>query len=410
MKKIIAICAAILMTANVWAQSPEKMSYQAVVRDASNALITSQSVGMQISILQGSTTGTPVYVETQTPTSNTNGLVSLEIGAGNLVSGDFTTINWANNTYFIKTETDPTGGTSYTITGTSQLMSVPYALHSKTAESITGSVNYTETDPVFGSSIAIGITATDTANWNNHAIDTQLDETAVDGFVANNGYLTSFTEVDGSVTNEIQTLSISNDTLYISNGNFVILSGGSSSSLMSVQERLNGGESPQQIYQSNAMLLDSLYGKTYQGGLIAYFNAGDGSGLICTATDLSTTAPWGCSGTLISSANGTAVGTGAANTASIISECATPGIAARLCDDLILGGFSDWFLPSNQEFNQIYLNLHQNGFGAFGASDGYHTSTQFDNSNSYYFNFFYEEVRTYAKTFTGWKTRAVRTF
>src|SRR5690554_5634345 len=165
MKKIITVCAVLLMTASVFAQAPEKMSYQAVVRDGSNALVSSTAVGMQISILQGSASGTAVYVETQTPTSNANGLVSLEIGAGTVVSGDFTTIDCANGPYFIKTETDPTGGTSYTITGTSQLLSVPYALHAKTAETVTGTI--TETDPIFGASVASGITGADTTNWNN---------------------------------------------------------------------------------------------------------------------------------------------------------------------------------------------------------------------------------------------------
>src|SRR5690554_495651 len=165
MKKIITVCAVLLMTASVFAQAPEKMSYQAVVRDGSNALVSSTAVGMQISILQGSASGTVVYVETQTPTSNANGLVSLEIGSGTVVSGDFTTIDWANGSYFIKIETDPTGGTSYTITGTSQLLSVPYALHAKTAETVTGTI--TETDPIFGASVASGITGTDITNWNN---------------------------------------------------------------------------------------------------------------------------------------------------------------------------------------------------------------------------------------------------
>jgi hypothetical protein len=148
MKRIFTIAAALFMTASVWAQSPEKMSYQAVVRNGSNALLTTQPVGMQISILQGGATGTAVYVETQTPTTNANGLVSLEIGSGTVVSGDFTTIDWANDTYFIKTETDPTGGTTYTITGTSQLMSVPYALHANTADSVTNDqVNDADADP-----------------------------------------------------------------------------------------------------------------------------------------------------------------------------------------------------------------------------------------------------------------------
>lgn len=138
MKKIITICAALLMTASVFAQAPEKMSYQAVVRDGSNNLVTSTAVGMQISILQGSSSGTAVYVETQTPTSNANGLVSIEIGAGTVVSGTFATIDWTNGPYFIKTETDPLGSTNYTITGTSQLLSVPYALYAKTAGTVTG--------------------------------------------------------------------------------------------------------------------------------------------------------------------------------------------------------------------------------------------------------------------------------
>jgi hypothetical protein len=133
MKKIYSILAGLLLTASVFAQAPQKMSYQAVIRNSSNALITSTPVGMQISVLQGSLTGTAVYVETQTPSTNANGLVSVEIGGGTVVSGNFSTINWANGPYFIKTETDPTGGTAYTITGTNELMSVPYALNAANA-------------------------------------------------------------------------------------------------------------------------------------------------------------------------------------------------------------------------------------------------------------------------------------
>ena len=113
--------------------APNKMSYQAVVRNGSNALVTGQIVGMRISILQGSPTGTPVYVESQKPTTNANGLASMEIGTGTVVSGDFSAIDWASGPYFIKTETDPLGGSNYAISATSQLLSVPYALYAKTA-------------------------------------------------------------------------------------------------------------------------------------------------------------------------------------------------------------------------------------------------------------------------------------
>jgi len=112
------------------------MSYQAVVRNSNNALVLSSVVGIQVSILQGSVSGTAVYVETQMPSTNANGLVSIEIGEGTIVSGAFSAIDWSNGPYFIKTETDPTGGSNYTITGVSQLLSVPYALHAKTAETV----------------------------------------------------------------------------------------------------------------------------------------------------------------------------------------------------------------------------------------------------------------------------------
>ena len=190
MKRLYILITAMLLTSFSWAQAPQKMSYQAVVRDAANALIINQEVGIQISLLQGSVSGDAVYVETQAPTTNDNGLFSIEIGAGALVSGLMTTIDWSKGPYFIHTETDPTGGTNYTITGTSELLSVPYALHAATAEQLTG-----------GQLDSAGI-ATMGYVAGPKTIDTKLDETAVDAFVANNGYLTQ--EKDSSVTNEIE--------------------------------------------------------------------------------------------------------------------------------------------------------------------------------------------------------------
>lgn len=92
-------------------------------------------MGMRISIRQGTMNGPSVYTETHSPTSNANGLVTLQIGAGSVVTGDFAAIDWANGPYYLRTETDPAGGVDYSITGTTQLLSVPYALHAAQADS-----------------------------------------------------------------------------------------------------------------------------------------------------------------------------------------------------------------------------------------------------------------------------------
>ncbi|HRZ98606.1 MAG TPA: hypothetical protein P5084_13705 [Paludibacter sp.] len=136
MKKLITIVAALLINTALFAinpQVPEKMSYQAIVRNNSNALITNHLIGMKISILQSLATGLVVYAETQTPTSNANGLINIAIGTGTVISGAFSTIDWSAGPYFIKTEIDPAGGTAYNITSISELLSVPYAIASKTA-------------------------------------------------------------------------------------------------------------------------------------------------------------------------------------------------------------------------------------------------------------------------------------
>jgi hypothetical protein len=134
-RKVFTICLTLLIIITTSAQSPQKMHFQAVVSDAVGHLITSQ-VCMRISILQSTLSGTPVYIETQTPVPDANGLVTIQIGGGIPVSGNFTTINWSAGPYFFKTETDPAGGTSYSLTGSSQLLSVPYALYAKTSGGI----------------------------------------------------------------------------------------------------------------------------------------------------------------------------------------------------------------------------------------------------------------------------------
>jgi len=222
MKRIYTILAAVIVTANVFAQSPEKMSYQAVIRDASGTLVTTQ-VGMKLSILKGDdvTSASEEYSETLTPTPNSNGLVSVDFGG----QPGWDAIDWSDGKFFIKTESDVDNDGTYDVEGTSQLLSVPYALHAKTAETVTGGIN--ETDPVFDASVASAITETDTARWNNK--------------------------------NEFQTLSVSNDTIYLSNGGFAKI--------------------PAQQHRNYAV------GDSAQGGVVFYVNDEGTHGLAIALTD-----------------------------------------------------------------------------------------------------------------------------
>ena len=147
------------------------------------------------------------------------------------------------------------------------------------------------------------------------------------------------------------------------------------------QVRLENGETPLDIYQSGVPI-DSIVGKTYQGGIIAYLDTLDGTGLIAAPTDQGYV-KWGCYGTLISGADGTAIGTGSQNTADILAGCSETNIAAYLCDTLTLGGYNDWFLPSKDELNKLYENIGQGnalGLGNVGGfpSNSYWSSTELD--------------------------------
>ena len=130
MKKL-ALLLILLQSAFTIAQAPQKMSYQSVVRNAANQIVANQSIGVKISIVEGSLTGTTVYAETHTTTTNANGLFTLEAGGGTPTIGTFATINWGNGSHYIKSEIDLTGGTNYSLSGTMELLSVPYALYSE---------------------------------------------------------------------------------------------------------------------------------------------------------------------------------------------------------------------------------------------------------------------------------------
>ena len=141
MKKIFLLLTLTLVTQITFAQAPQKMSYQSVVRNAANQIVANQSIGVKISIVEGALTGTTVYAETHTTTTNANGLFTLEAGGGKAITGTFSSINWGNGSHYIKSEIDVTGGSNYALSGTMELLSVPYALYSEKSGNASSNAN-----------------------------------------------------------------------------------------------------------------------------------------------------------------------------------------------------------------------------------------------------------------------------
>lgn len=142
MKKLSVIILISVLYIQVFAQTPQAISYQSVVRDLAGNPLVEQNVSLRINILAESTGGDVVYAETHNTTTNKFGLINIKIGMGTPITGDFSAIEWWNNEYFSKIEIDITGGTSYVETGISQLVSVPYAFHAKTAEILVDEQGY----------------------------------------------------------------------------------------------------------------------------------------------------------------------------------------------------------------------------------------------------------------------------
>ena len=217
------------------------MTYQAVFRDGGNNLIVNGTIGVEFAIRQGSGNGPIVYVEEHTESTNSNGLLTLIIGDGNVVSGSFSAINWANGPYFLQTSSDPTGGTNYTITTLTQFLSVPYALYAETANTtINDQVDDADNDPTneietWSTLAGIPIDIADGDDVDDADAD-PTNEIQILSFSNDTLYLTNggsiylgayavdnVNDADPDPSNEIQVLSFSNDTLYLSNGGSIYL-------------------------------------------------------------------------------------------------------------------------------------------------------------------------------------------
>jgi hypothetical protein len=258
MKKILLSLGIMLGLFMGYAQVPEKMSYQAVMRNGSGQLLTNQSIAVKVSILEGSLIGPLAYSERLTGNTNANGLISMEIGTGTVLSGTFATINWPTGNYYLKTETDPTGGTNYTIAGTSQLLSVPYAMYAKTAGGGGGSFTIPYTNTVNNAGTLFSLT-------------NDGDGTSVEGI--NNTTTSSIASVRGIVSNTAPG-GFSSGVRGINNG-----TGGLGVGIWGSQNGSGWG-----VYGVTPNGL-GVYGNSSAAGTGVYANSNSGTGLTATSTN-----------------------------------------------------------------------------------------------------------------------------
>ena len=355
MKKFSPLVMFLICSYVAFAQTPEKMSYQAIVRDANNTLLVDKLVGIQVSILQNSETGSEVYIETHSVVTNMNGLVALEIGTG-VTSYDFSSIDWSNGPYFVKVETDPNGADNYSISGVSQLMSVPFALYAKASGN---GITTSQADAIVGNTAKTGITADQAGAIATNTAKTGITSDQADAIVAN----TAKTSITTDQT----------DAIFVNTAKISLPSGGNEGDILKI---INGeyvwvGET---TYQ-----LNTFYSEL--GGYVIDINSDGTHGLVVAMQDQ-----------------------GFGNWYDATNKINDPDN-----HDSDGGKFRDWRLPSKRELiliYQVYLNSNPLDL----LSTTYWSSTEFNylkawchviSSNSKYYD------SKYGATFD---IRAVRSF
>jgi len=231
MKKLITLLV-LFATSCAIAQVPQGISYQAIALNASVNPGVNSSVGIRLTILDNNANGTAIYTETQTKTTNAQGLFNLVIGQGTPTSGTFSIINWGTNSKFLKVDIDINGGTNYLNMGTSQLLSVPYAMYAGNTENVSPeALNGLGSESLKGTSFVVldgsSIKAYYNGVWSTQNFSQQVYS---DDVINENG---TFIVLDGSSIKSFSkgiwsTQNFANqvysDDLIISNGSVLVLS------------------------------------------------------------------------------------------------------------------------------------------------------------------------------------------
>jgi hypothetical protein len=341
------------------AQAPQSIPYQAVVRNTDGSVMASTSITMTFKIHDVSATGTVVYEETHTATSNTQGLVSLNVGAGTAVTGTFAGINWGSGAKFLHVLMYT--GSGNVDLGTQQMMSVPYALYSEKSQSTNLSVSLLGDSLLQGNGeyiiipgisaanypeIILGCMEISACNYNSNAVQSDNSCLYVNGN-CNDGDSNTFNDTVDS-TCMCAGLLINNSSLAI--------------------------------------------GQAYQGGVIAYLSKpgdlayipGETHGIIAASEDRANTEfDWACYGVNVLGAQGLNIGEGAQNTEAIVNSNCFGG-AAHVCAYFAWNGYNDWYLPSRSELEELYDN--QFLIGGF-QNSFYWTSSEVDEFSAWIMDF-----------------------
>ena len=420
MKKLFTLLALIATTA-IFAQAPQGFNYQATVRNSSGALIVNQNVNFKFNIMLNSQTSVPVFTETHYVPTDDVGQVNLIIGQGTATTGTFSTINWGTGNYYLGIELNT--GSGYVAMGTTQLLSVPYALYANS------SGNAQAPTPDLATVLAVNNGANN-SQIKNLADPTDAQDAVTKAYVDNkipngsnigevltwNG--TSWTSITSSqMLPAVSTLSIStiSNTSAISGGE-VTSQGGSLVTARGIcfgitpNPFVSGDHttdasgtgtfssnmaslSPSTTYYVRAYATNSygtsygnqqsfttLYtpsvsiGQAYQGGVVGYvyqpgdvgYIAGETHGIIVSDLDTSAGIVWSPS-SFVGPTLSYSIGTGATNTNLIVGVLGNGSYAARICYDLVQDGYSDWALPTWTELVKIQQN--QSIIGGFQPQD-----------------------------------------
>ena len=324
---------------------PNAFNYSAVARDAQSIPIANTTIGIQISILKGSSSGASQYIENHTVLTDAFGLFNLAIGTGSIQSGSMATIDWSNDNYYLKVGMDAAGGTNFLVMGTTQLLSVPYAMYAKNAGGIGGLPVPTVTTNVV------------TEIGSNHAKFSGVIGGVNANYIVSKGVVISQTPNPTTQNPLANVLSAGdsigpydvNDFAYYNNtanGPYLLPN-------TTYYVRAYATTENNITFYGNEVSFTTLgVGQIGTGGGIVFFAKANSTGgwqyLEIATNDQSTGISWGCEvGPSLNTGMG--LGAGSTNTSLIVGTCNEVNFAAKLCDNLSLGGQTDWFLPSGYE-------------------------------------------------------------